>query len=747
MTPYNRTKMGYELIITEKPQAAKKIADALADSRPVKESANRIPYYRVRRGNRDILVGCAVGHLYTVAEKDKGKWTYPVFDIRWVPVSSTGKSSYTAKYLAALKKLTKEADEFTVACDYDIEGEVIGYNVIRFLCKQKDARRMKFSTLTKKDLVRSYESVSPSLDWGQVKAGVTRHELDWYYGINLSRALTLAVKTAGMFKILSSGRVQGPALKIIVDREKEIAAFKPEPFWQIELNGNVRQEPIVAWHAEDKFWDKDKADEVMEKTKGHDGKVSKVEKKQFQQSPPTPFDLTTLQTESYRSLHIQPKRTLELAQELYISGLISYPRTSSQKLPVEIGYADILQALKKQQYYKALADKLLSMPALKPNEGKKADPAHPAIYPTGHIASISGDKARLYDLIVRRFLATFAEPATRETVSITIDVNTELFIAKGTRTVSPGWHEFYGPHVKLEEQSMPYAEENDDVKVDDIKLHEKETQPPKRYTPASIIKELENQGLGTKATRAAIVDALFQRGYVHETSIQATPLGINTCDTLRKYSPEILDEELTRHFEDEMEKIRESKTEPEQVLKEARDKLRTILSGFKSREKEIGKELAKSLSQTRDEMNFVGMCPVCKKGHLEIKKGKFGRFIACDRYPECKATFKLPSGRFKVIKDLCKECGYPTIIVFRGKRPQKVCINDNCPTKQNHDPEVQKETEEIKNGTVEKECPKCKSPLVVRKSIYGEFLGCSNFPKCRYTEKLDKGMVKEDFKK
>jgi len=740
--------MSYELIITEKPQAAKKIADALAEGRPKKELVNRIPYYVIRRKNKDIVVGCAVGHLYTVGEKNKGKWTYPIFDVEWIPVSKAVKAaSYSVKYLNVLKKLSKDANEFTVACDYDIEGEVIGLNVIRFVCKQKDARRMKFSTLTKQDLVKSYDNVSSTLDWGQANAGITRHELDWYYGINLSRALTLAVKSAGMFKILSSGRVQGPALKIIVEKEKEIQAFKPEPFWQIELDGAVNDDKISAWHIEDKFWDKAQADLIMDKTRGHDGNISKIEKKQYQQSPPTPFDLTTLQTEAYRTLRIQPKKTLELAQQLYVSGLISYPRTSSQKLPPEIGYRKILEAISRQAYYKDLSNKLLSLAGLKPNEGKKSDPAHPAIYPTGQITGISGDKSRVYDLIVRRFLATFAEPAERETVSLIIDVNRESFIAKGTRTIKQGWHEYYGPHVKQEEQTMPAAKEGDFVKVDEIKLHSKETQPPKRYTPASIIKELEKRGLGTKSTRAAIIDALFHRGYVHETSIEATPLGIHTCDTLQKYSSEILDEELTRHFEDEMMKIREHSVKPEQVLAEAREKLKQILAKFKEKEKEIGQELAKALSETRDELNFVGTCPVCKEGHLAIKKGKFGSFIACDKYPECKTTFKLPKGRFKVVKELCKECGYPTIVIFRGKRPQKVCINDNCPTKNNHDPEVQKETEEIRNGTVEKECPKCKHPLVIRKSIYGEFFGCSHFPKCRYTEKIKNGSTNEDSKK
>ena len=205
-----------ELIICEKPSAAKKIAEALADGKPIKNLIGKVPYYEVTHGENDIIVGCAVGHLYGLKQKEK-KVTLPIFDIEWVPTSEINKASeFSRKYLTVLKKIAKKADSFTVATDYDIEGEIIGLNVIRFICKQKDARRMKFSTLTKDELIDAYEHAHPTLEWGQANAGETRHILDWYYGINVSRALTKAVHTTGSFKLLSTGRVQGPALKLIV---------------------------------------------------------------------------------------------------------------------------------------------------------------------------------------------------------------------------------------------------------------------------------------------------------------------------------------------------------------------------------------------------------------------------------------------------------------------------------------------------------------------------------------------------
>ncbi len=742
----------YELIITEKPNAANRIAEALADGKPIKESLNGVPYYKVTHGKKDIIVACAVGHLYSLTQKEGRKWTFPEFNIEWKPAGEVSKrADFSKKYLNTIKKLSKEANEFTVATDFDVEGEVIGLNVIRHACKKKDANRMKFSTLTKPDLIEAYENKMPNLDWGQANAGETRHFLDWYNGINYSRALTSSIKAAGSFKLMSTGRVQGPALKIIVDREKEIKAFKPVPFWQIELNGDVSKGQIIAWHREDKFWEKEKADEVIKKTKNaKEAIIENTEKKQYQQAPPTPFDLTTLQIEAYRCHRISPKETLSIAQELYTSGAISYPRTSSQILSEKLGFRKIFSELQKQKNYSDLIRKLLEKKSLQPNNGKKADPAHPAIYPTGIApGNLNEREARIYDLIVKRFMATFSEPAARETATIGINCKEELFIAKGTRTVEKGWHIFYQPYVNIEEEELPAVNKNDKVEVKKIKLHEKETQPPKRYTPASIIKELEKRNLGTKATRSEIVDTLFNRGYVTGKAIEATNLGIKTVETLEQYAPKIVDEELTRHFEEEMEEIREGKRKGEEVLEEAKEAITNIIVDFKKKEKDIGKKLLEANIETRDALSNLGICPACKKGQLQIRSGKFGSFVACNQYPKCKTTFSLPKNALiKPAQKTCETCSFPKVLAIKkGKKPMEFCLNPKCPTK-HVEGDAGKEAKEIAKGIIEKECPTCKEgKLVLRGSIYGKFYGCSNYPKCKYTEKLGEGPLKEDFNK
>ncbi len=678
-----------ELIITEKPQAALKIATALSDNKPIKNTKGKAVYYEITHKGKKIYVGCAVGHLFGLTENKKTPWSeYPTFDISWKPKYEIEKSAnYTKAYLSLLKQLAKKTDSITVATDYDIEGSVIGYTVVKYGLGKDNAKRMKFSTLTKEELVQSYKSAQKDLDFGMIDAGITRHHLDWFYGINLTKALSSAIKSAqGYFQVLSTGRVQGPALHIIVNREEEIKKFKPEKYWEIYLDGRHKKEKILAKHKEDKIFDEEKVKKILDKIKSKKAIAKSIKKRTTKQSPPVPFDLTTLQTEAFKHLRLTPKDTSNLAQELYIAGLISYPRTSSQKLPNTIDFKKILKELQKQKEYSSSCEQLLKGD-LKPTEGKKKDPAHPAIYPTGEKASLSGKKAQLYDLIVRRFLAVFGEPAKRQTTSIELEIDKEIFILNGTTTIEPGWHTLYGKYAKFKEEEIPIMIEGDEIDVKKIFKEDKETQPPKRYTQASIIKELEKRNLGTKATRALILDTLYERNYIQNQPIEATELGIKLIRTLKKYSPEIIDEKLTREFEADMEEIREGKLKKEKVIENAKKVLTKILDKFKKHEKEIGADLSEASKEAKQKANEIGVCPVCKKGTLRIiysKKTK-KRFVACDRYPDCKTTYSLPQqGLVKPTDKLCKHDGFPIVTIIRkGKRPWNLCLNPDCPEKEN----------------------------------------------------------------
>ena len=729
--------MAYELIISEKPNAAKIIAEALGDKRPKKKSVNKVPYYELKHNKKSIVVGCAVGHLYTVAEKKKS-FTYPSFDLQWTPSSEVSKkAAFSRKYLNVIKELAKKANLFTVACDYDVEGEVIGLNCIKYACNKKDAKRMKFSTLTKDDLIEAYKNASKHLDWGLANAGEARHFLDWMYGINISRALTLAVKSTGAFKILSSGRVQGPALKILYDKEKEIAAFKSEPFWQIYLEVEKKGKHISAFHENDKFSNHDEAKTRFDNSLWKPAIVKSIEKKEIKQNPPNPFDLGSLQITAYKLFGINPKETLSLAQNLYTQGTISYPRTSSQKLPAKINYKKILKALAKNNAeYAKKANKVLSFEKLVPNEGKKKDPAHPAVYPTGiKPEKLSEKEKKIYDLVVKRFFATFGKPAIRESLNLRIDVGEEVFVAKGNRTKEKNWFELYEPYVRLKEEEWPVFNQGEELKIVKLDLLQKQTQPPKRYTPASTINELEKRGLGTKATRADIIDSLYQRNYIADQSIRVTDIGMRIVETLQKFCSDIIDEKLTKHFEKEMNKIRNKKMKKEDVLEEAKKVLTRILKVFKKNENKIGEELKKAHHETLSKESYVCKCPNCE-GNLRIRftrKGKARiRFIGCDKYPDCKTTFAIPqSGSIKGTDKRCPHCDQPIVMIFMKRRkPQEVCLNRECP---------EKKIDEKESGVeaINKKCPKCGKDLVLRTSVYGKFIGCSGYPKCRHTEKIN----------
>ena len=722
-----------ELIISEKPSQAQKIAEALADVKPKKIVEDKVSYYELTHKGKKILVGCAVGHLFNLREKNKKGWTYPVFDTEWAPAYELNKNSeFTKKYIDTLSKLADKSDEFVVACDFDLEGSLIGYNILRFIANKKDGKRMKFSTLTKEELQESYEHASEHLDFPLINSGEARHVIDWVFGINLSRALTLSVKNATKsFKILSSGRVQGPTLKILSERELEIQKFKPKPYWELEALGDVH-----AQHEKGKFWQEKEVKKIYQKVKDEKSAVvKKITKKTQLQSPPNPFDLTSLQLEAYRLFRINPKDSLALAQSLYTKAYISYPRTSSNQFPLNMNIKSLLQKIAKQKEYAKLIQELLEKDKIKPNNGKKTDPAHPPIHPTGvEPKKLSEKENKIYDLVVRRTLATLAEPAKRESVSAELDIKKEPFIANGIRTVEPGWHRFYGQYAKFDEINLPDVKEGDVTKVKKINLLSKETQPPKRFTPASVIKELENRNLGTKATRSQILEALYQRNYIAGQSIQVTNLGLKTVQTLDKYCPEILDEEMTRKLEQDMEEIREKKETKEKVIDEAEKHLSKILKHFKENELKIGKALSEANIETLKQESKIGPCPECKKGTLQIKKGKFGLFIACNRYEEgCKITFSLPSNALvKPTEKICKECGFPEILVIRkARKPQTICLNLDCKTKS-----VPKNVLEEKRT-----CPKCGSQLIVRKSLYGSFFSCPMYPKCRHIEPIQQNKI------
>ena len=684
----------YTLIVTEKPDAAMRIASALDKKGKAKKlEDNGVPYYVAYR-DKKIVVVPALGHLYTVTEESKGRNYYPVFNYRWVPryVAERG-AKHIQTWLKTISKLAENADTFISACDYDIEGSLIGYCILKYTCGEKEnvSKRMKYSTLTKKELENSYEKMLPHLNFSLIEAGRTRHEVDWLYGVNLSRALTIAARNwSGKYATLSTGRVQGPTLKFLVAREKEIRSFVPTPYWEIKAEVEINGTTFEVEYEKGIIETKHEAKSIIEAYKGKEGLIEKINVRQFKQMPPTPFDLGTLQSEAYGLFGYTPRRTLNIAQRLYLDALISYPRTSSQKLPPAINYEAILKNLSKAAQYRKLAEELLAKPELKPKEGKKEDPAHPAIYPTGNLPErvLSEPERRIWDLVVRRFMAVFEEPAIRQSMKAVILVNGHRFYLRGRRTLKEGWLHFYEPYVRSEEVILPDIKEGEKINVKRVILEDKFTKPPPRYNPGSLLKKMEEMGIGTKATRADIIQTLYDRKYVRDERIVVTDLGFEVLEVLEKYCPKVVSIKLTRELEERMDKIQMNSERRENVLIDAIDILKPTLEELKEKEEEIGEQLSKAIKRARLEDRIVGTCPICGTGKLMIlysrKTGK--RFIGCTNYFKgvCNASFPLPQkGTVTPLRRNCRECGWPLVQVrIKGKRPWTLCFNPNCPSKE-----------------------------------------------------------------
>jgi len=683
------------LVLCEKPDAAVRVAKALDErEKPSERKMNGVPYYEAKRRDERILAVPARGHLYVVAPKLKDRSIYPVFDFHWLPKHEVERDAgQTKTWIDVISRLCKDATDFVLATDYDIEGATLGYTILKYACggKENEAKRMKFSTLTTGELRESYERLLPQIEFPIAEAGTCRHFIDAIYGINLSRAMTVAAKRwSRKYATLSTGRVQGPTLEFLVNREKGINSFVPTPFWTVKSKVRIGDNIFEAEYEKEMIERFDEANAIVSERKGRIGKVTTIEVKEFQQAPPTPFDLGALQTESYSLFKCTPRRTSDIAERLYLEALISYPRTASQKLPNSINYRSILESLSRISAYKKLALMLLSQQNLKPNEGKKQDPAHPAIYPTGNLPerTLTDGERKIWDLIVKRFMAVFGEAAIKQSIKVSLEADGYRFYLRGRRILKEGWMHFYSPYTRAEEVLLPHLNEGDEIEVLEIIREDRFTSPLPRYNPASLLKKMEQDEIGTKATRADIIETLYKRGYIAEERIVVTDLGFDVVDVLGKYCPEIISVSFTRDLERRMEEIQNGNEKMENVIDRAVNQLRPILEELKRREEEIGQALSEAMKKARMQERIVGSCPVCESGKLMIlcsrRTGK--RFLGCTNFFNgvCKTSFPLPqNGTLKPSHRNCRGCGWSTIQVkIKGKRPWILCFNPKCPLKE-----------------------------------------------------------------
>ncbi len=683
------------LVLCEKPSAAQRLAGALDEKgNPQTKKLEGIPHYEAIRDGKKLIIVAALGHLYTVAPTVKDRGVFPIFEFRWVPrYMAERNAKETETWIEVISKLSEQAQEYILATDYDVEGATLGYTILKYACgdKDKEAKRMKFSTLTTEELRQSYNKLSENIEFTTIEAGECRHFLDAMYGINLSRAMTVAAKRwSGRYALLSTGRVQGPTLKFLVNRERRINSFVPTPYWgikaKVEINGSVYD----VEYERDIIENRDEAQDIVHECEGKRAKITDLEVRRSLLNPPIPFDLGTLQSEAYSLFKYTPRRTGDIAERLYLEALISYPRTASQKLPPAIGYRAILESLSREPKYRRLAQELLIKQNLVPKEGKREDPAHPAVYPTGNIPgrSLSEPERRIWDLVVRRFMAVFGESALKQSMKASIIVNSHRFFLRGRRTLKEGWMFFYKPFIRVEEVVLPPLDEGQEVEIKEVICEDKFTKPPPRYNPGSLLRKMEFEGIGTKATRAGIIDTLYSRGYINGERAIVSDLGLDVIDILSTYCPEVISVDFTRELEESMEKIQNGTEKMANVLDKALLRLKPVLEKLALHQESVGEELSEAVRKARMQQRVVGDCPACGTGKLMIlysrRTGK--RFIGCTSFFKdgCKASSPLPQkGSVKPAQKGCRMCGWPMIrFKIQGKRPWIFCVNQQCPSKE-----------------------------------------------------------------
>ncbi|MEO2083401.1 MAG: type I DNA topoisomerase, partial [Desulfurobacteriaceae bacterium] len=655
--------MGKKLLIVESPAKAKTIQKYLG---------------------KDFIVKASMGHLIDLPENEFGVDIEKDFKPKYVTIK--GKD----KILREIKKAAKESEEVYLATDPDREGEAISWHIANALkrIKKDGIYRIRFHEITKKAITEAVKNPD-KIDENKVYAQQARRILDRIVGYTISPLLSKRFK-----KALSAGRVQSVALRLICDREEEIRKFVPKEYWTVEalfkkgegtFQGKLHS---VNGKKLGKFGvpDEKSAEELVNKAKEASFKVTRVERKERKRKPLPPFITSTLQQEASKRFGFPAKLTMQIAQQLYEGidlgnervGLITYMRTDSTRVSEE-AVKEARRFIKEKLGSNYLPQKRRSYESKAP---KSAQDAHEAIRPTSVFRTpdsvksyLTPEQFKLYDLIWRRFVASQMKDAVFNTVSVDIEGNGLTFRATGSTLKEEGFLKVYP--IDFEEKLLPELKEGEGIELQEVKGVQHFTEPPPRYTEGTLVKALEEQGVGRPSTYATIISNIIQRGYVEKEKqkLKPTELGEFINSILKKLFPKVVDVKFTASVEEELDKIEEGKKNWRELLKEF------YFGEFKGLLENAEKELKKLKGEE------IGRnCPECGSPLIKIH-GRYGAFIACSNYPECK------------YKESLKE-----------------------------EPEKTGET-----------CPECGGELVIKKGRYGRFIACSNYPECTYTAPISYG--------
>lgn len=706
------------LVVAEKNAAAAKIAAILSEGRAKRAAGGKVPVYRWTEDGEAWTVLGLRGHIV--------EWDYPKDLASWARVdpkelvwADPVKKSTQEGIVRALKGAAKEVDEVVVATDYDREGELIGLEaleIVRGVNPEVRVRRARFSALTPSE-VRQAFATTTDLDLPLARSAESRQLIDLAWGAALTRLVSNAAKQRWQ-DYLSIGRVQSPTLALVVEREEEVEAFTPEPFWNLRATF-VKGEPFVGEHGNGRFWDRQQVEALLAKLEGADeGFVTAYERAERRDRPPAPFNTTAFLAQVTR-IGLSAFRAMRVAEDLYTAGFISYPRTDNTVYPRSLDLKDVLRRLEGSD----LGDEVRRLQRemrSRPTRGKKESTDHPPIHPVESATrgQLKGDRWKVYELVVRRFLATLAPDALVASTKATLEVREEPFRAAGQKLLRAGWRAYY-PYFAFQEAALPPLEEGERVVLRGLEAAEGETQPPPRYSQGTLIQEMERRGLGTKSTRHETLQKLFDRQYVQGDPLQPTPAGRSLIAALRKHARGITESKMTALLEAEMDAIAGGEKDLVDVVTESRSMLEGSVVTLQKHEEAIGNQIREALQEQRT----LGPCPECGK-NLLVRRARGGRgrtFVGCQGYPDCTVTYNLPQrGTVEPARRACEACGVPMVRVTLGRKTEDRCINEDC--------EVFRKRYRVGS------CPTCGQDLLIRFSRNRKrFAGCSGYPECRTT--------------
>ncbi|PUD46336.1 type I DNA topoisomerase [Helicobacter pylori] len=623
-------------------------------------------------------------------------------------------------------ELSKKASITYIATDEDREGEAIGYHVACLIGgKLESYPRIVFHEITQNAILNALKTPR-QIDMSKVNAQQARRFLDRIVGFKLSSLISSKIT-----KGLSAGRVQSAALKLVVDKEREIKAFKPLTYFTLDALFEPNLEAQLISYKGNKLKaqeliDGKKAQEIKNELEKESYIISSIVKKSKKSPTPPPFMTSTLQQSASSLLGFSPTKTMSIAQKLYegvatpqgVMGVITYMRTDSlniAKEALEEARAKILKDYGK--------DYLPPKAKVYSSKNKNAQEAHEAIRPTSIILEpnalkdyLKPEELKLYTLIYKRFLASQMQDALFESQSVVVACEKGEFKANGRKLLFDGYYKILGNDDK--DKLLPNLKENDPIKLEKLESNAHVTEPPARYSEASLIKVLESLGIGRPSTYAPTISLLQNRDYikVEKKQISALESAFKVIEILEKHFEEIVDSKFSASLEEELDNIAQNKADYQQVLK---DFYYPFMDKIEAGKKNI-------ISQKVHEKTGQS-CPKCG-GELVKKNSRYGEFIACNNYPKCKYIKQTETANNEATQELCEKCGGEMVQKFSRNGAFLAC---------NNYPEC-KNTKSLKNTPNAKEtiegvkCPECGGDIALKRSRKGSFYGCNNYPKCNF---------------